>query len=100
MMKKHRRTIAVAVILTLWVGVLAWLWWTGAHGRAQETQVSKPTERIVYVTKTGDHYHRSGCDYLRKSRIPMPIDEAEKRYLPCSKCRPGHSTAWRTDTAR
>ena len=42
----------------------------------------------VYVTRTGEKYHREGCQYLRRSRIPTSLGEAKKRYGPCSVCRP------------
>ncbi len=51
---------------------------------------SKPaeeTEETVYVTRTGEKYHRAGCHHL-KSSIPMTLSEAAKRYSPCSVCRP------------
>ncbi|MEJ2109936.1 MAG: thermonuclease family protein [Acidobacteriota bacterium] len=45
-------------------------------------------DQIVYVTRTGSKYHRDGCRYLSKSKIPMPLKEAARRYGPCSVCRP------------
>lgn len=42
----------------------------------------------VYVTKSGECYHRDGCSSLRKSKIPMSRGEAASRYSPCSNCRP------------
>lgn len=45
---------------------------------------SDPT---VYVTRTGQKYHVDGCRHL-KSRIPMPLSEAIKRYTPCKTCHP------------
>ncbi len=42
----------------------------------------------VYVTKTGKKYHRDGCRYLSKSKIPMSLSEAARRYSPCSVCGP------------
>lgn len=52
---------------------------TGADDDASET---------VYVTNTGSKYHRSGCQYLRKSKIPISLSDAKKSYDPCSKCKP------------
>ena len=46
------------------------------------------SDPIVYATRTGECYHRSHCGYLRKSKIPMKLSEARKRYRPCSKCGP------------
>lgn len=42
----------------------------------------------VYVTKTGSKYHRDGCRYLSKSKIPISLSDAEKSYSPCSVCSP------------
>lgn len=53
-------------------------------------QQTRPDQRevTVYVTKTGTKYHLDGCQYLRKSRIPMPLSEAISAYEPCSRCGP------------
>lgn len=51
-----------------------------------ETEVKEIT---VYITRTGSKYHRSGCRYLRQSRIPISLSEAKRRgYGACSVCRP------------
>jgi hypothetical protein len=42
----------------------------------------------VYVTKSGTKYHQAGCSSLSKSAIPMRLDEAAKKYGPCSRCLP------------
>lgn len=58
---------------------------------ASEGKVSTDTDKsnpIVYVTRTGECYHRGSCGYLRKSKTPMKLSEARKRYRPCSKCGP------------
>ena len=47
----------------------------------------KQTE-IVYVTETGECYHRDGCKHLRNSRIEIDKQEAEKYYRPCKDCYP------------
>lgn len=44
---------------------------------------------IVYITETGEKYHRSGCQYLRKSKIPISLEDAVSQgYSRCSKCNP------------
>ncbi len=44
---------------------------------------------IVYITRTGEKYHRAGCRYLSKSQIPIERSQAISRgYTPCSVCRP------------
>jgi hypothetical protein len=47
-----------------------------------------PATLTVYITKTGEKYHRDGCRYLSRSRIPIPLKEAAKRFEPCKVCRP------------
>jgi hypothetical protein len=65
-----RRLILAAILFT--VGVSAAL--------AQ-------TEK-VYVTRTGQKYHRDSCSSLRSSKIEMPLAEAAARYDACKICRP------------
>jgi micrococcal nuclease len=45
-------------------------------------------EMTVYVTRTGEKYHRDGCRYLSRSRIPMSLKDAKLSYSACSVCRP------------
>lgn len=43
----------------------------------------------VYVTRTGDKYHRDGCQYLRQSKIAMTKSDAiNSGYTACSRCNP------------
>ncbi len=54
-----------------------------------EPAVATQNERTVYITKTGEKYHRSGCKYLRKSQISISLDDAIARgFEPCSVCNP------------
>jgi hypothetical protein len=43
-------------------------------------------EVSVYVTRTGSCYHKNGCGYLWASKIPMHLETARKKYVPCSRC--------------
>jgi micrococcal nuclease len=44
---------------------------------------------IVYITNTGEKYHRDGCRYLSISRIPISrADAIAQGYTPCSVCKP------------
>ena len=46
-------------------------------------------KQTVYVTRTGKKYHRDGCQYLGKSRIPKDLKGAlDAGYTACSRCRP------------
>jgi len=48
-----------------------------------------PQTITVYITRTGEKYHRDGCRYLRQSRIPTTLREAVRNgYDPCSVCKP------------
>ena len=42
----------------------------------------------VFVTNTGSKYHRDGCRYLSKSKIPISLSDAKSGYEPCSVCNP------------
>lgn len=42
----------------------------------------------VYVTRTGEKYHRDGCRSLARSKIEMPLADAAARYGACKVCRP------------
>ena len=68
--RASRRLILAAVLFT--VGVNAAL-----------AQAEK-----VYVTRTGEKYHRASCSSLRSSKIEMPLVEAAARYGACKICRP------------
>lgn len=54
----------------------------------EENLPSEPETITVYVTNTGEKYHSAGCQYLRKSSIPMALENAKLSYSPCSKCYP------------
>lgn len=60
----------------------------GRTGEGRTAAASEPEGETVYVTRTGSKYHRSGCQYLRRSRIPVSLKEAKQSYEPCSVCRP------------
>jgi hypothetical protein len=46
--------------------------------------------QIVYVTKSGKKYHAEGCKSLGRSKIPMKLEDAQKRGLtPCGSCWEG-----------
>lgn len=52
-------------------------------------QPSQNQSQTVYITKSGNKYHTSGCSSLSKSKIPISLKDAKaKRYTPCSKCNP------------
>jgi hypothetical protein len=52
------------------------------------TPLFDDTTIIVYITASGDKYHLAGCRYLSKSKIPISLADACKKYAPCSVCKP------------
>ncbi len=43
----------------------------------------------VYITDTGEKYHKSGCRYLSKSKHAISLEKARAQgYTPCSVCKP------------
>lgn len=45
--------------------------------------------QTVYITDTGTKYHREGCRFLEKSKIPVSLSKAkEMGYTACSVCDP------------
>lgn len=61
-----------------------------AVSSSETVQESAPsTSYTVYITKTGEKYHRDGCRYLKKSQIAIDKDDAVAQgYTPCSVCNP------------
>ena len=60
----------------------------GLHPFAVVAAKDDPATITVYITRTGEKYHRDGCRFLSRSRIPMPLKEAAKRFTPCKVCKP------------
>lgn len=50
--------------------------------------VSEKTEPTVYITRTGTKYHRGSCQFLAKSKKPIALSEAKRKYNPCKVCNP------------
>ena len=48
-----------------------------------------PGSATVYITATGQCYHRAGCRYLSHSCVPISLADAKAQgYRPCSVCKP------------
>ena len=88
-------SLVVAVVLLIAAGCFLA---AGVHSAPNPTQSTAaeiepaPTTDTqgvtVYITRTGTKYHRNGCRYLRKSKIPISLKEAKQHYGPCSVCNP------------
>lgn len=47
------------------------------------------TAQTVYVTKTGEKYHKSNCRYLKYSKKEIQLKEAlDYGYVACAVCKP------------
>lgn len=54
-----------------------------------ETSSSASDEITVYITDTGERYHKEGCSSLRRSKQAVTLSEAiEEGYTPCQNCDP------------
>lgn len=42
----------------------------------------------MYVTNSGTKYRADGCRFLAKSKTPISLEDAKKKYEPCSVCNP------------
>ncbi len=65
----------------------------GAGGSSACSNATSPlqpgSDITVYITASGDKYHRGNCSYLTSSKIPINLLEAIKQgYTPCSRCNP------------
>lgn len=64
------------------------------------TVASAASTDIVYVTNYGDKYHQAGCKHLRRSQIPITLEDAVRSgYQACSDCYADRLTLTRTTTA-
>lgn len=54
-----------------------------------EPQEPEENEQIVYITETGEKYHRGSCRYLKDSKIEISLSDAiAQGYTPCGVCKP------------
>lgn len=60
-----------------------------AEAAKAQAAAAAANEYTVYVANTGSKYHRSGCQYLKKSQNAISISSAKAQgYTPCSRCNP------------
>ena len=54
---------------------------------APKKSVSNTNSQTVYITDSGDKYHRSWCGYLWNSKHAISLSKAKSQgYSPCSRC--------------
>lgn len=49
---------------------------------------SEAESTVVYLTKTGECYHRSKCTCLNRSKIKKKLSQVVNNYRPCQLCYP------------
>lgn len=54
----------------------------------RDTVPAAENSEAVYVTRTGEKYHRGSCRHLSRSKIPISLTEAKRIYGACKVCRP------------
>jgi len=54
-----------------------------------DTRAYDERQDVVYTTKTGTKYHEEDCSFLKKSKIPVALEQAlAEGKTPCSRCHP------------
>lgn len=97
-MKRSVRLINLLVILSLIAGLASFAAVSFNHQSPDsgiayaaadpQTQPLAASD-VVYVTRTGEKYHKSGCRYLSQSKIKTTRAQAEKDgYTACKVCKP------------
>jgi len=49
---------------------------------------TRETDETVYVSDTGEKYHRGNCRHLDESQYAIPLSRAVSAYDPCNVCHP------------
>ncbi len=62
---------------------------TASTTTASSEPATDTNSATVYITDTGDKYHRGSCSYLKKSKHEISKSSAQAQgYTPCSRCNP------------
>ena len=61
---------------------------SSSSGSTGSTSSTSDTQTVtVYITRTGEKYHRKGCQYLSQSKIPVSLSDAKAQgHTACSVC--------------
>ena len=95
--KNSTVTVVDATSMPGWTKIKVEGWVRSSSIVVAPPQVAPPppaaADPTVYITRTGTKYHRTGCRYLSRSRIPIKLSDAKRRgYTPCSVCKPPTAT--------
>ena len=62
---------------------------TNNKSDTEQGKVVESSTEVVYITNTGEKYHKGSCRYLSNSKIEIDLDEAiDKGYEACKVCKP------------
>ena len=65
------------------------IWSSTTTSSVLPTTTQQKSDITVYIANTGKKYHLSGCRSLKKSKIPISLNDAKRKgYEPCSICKP------------
>lgn len=63
--------------------------WSAKKSVKTKAKTKKSSGGTVYITNTGEKYHRGTCRYLRYSKYSISKSEAQREgYTACKVCRP------------
>lgn len=63
--------------------------WSAKKSVKTKAKAKKSSGGTVYITNTGEKYHRGTCRYLRYSKYAISKSEAQRQgYTACKVCRP------------
>jgi len=54
----------------------------------KDKPAEKPKGETVYITNSGTKYHTETCRFVVKSKTAISLEDASKKYEPCSVCNP------------
>ena len=58
------------------------------------------SDQSVYITKTGEKYHKSGCHFLKNSKKEITLNKAfQLGFSACSVCKPNSNTITKSATS-
>ena len=60
----------------------------GSEEKSETVSAKKAESTYVYITRTGECYHKSNCYTLKKSKIKRTLIAVCDNYRPCQICHP------------
>lgn len=71
------------------IPLLLFCWATVALAHANLPPIPPARGVVVFVTRTGEKYHRGACRYLDQSKLAVKLGEARRAgHDPCRVCSP------------